>query len=73
VGVGSAPLQAETTTALTIKAMAQAITGPNLCPLFSKSQKLAGDRQIRRPTAGFGNPAGANCDLLMLELVANLA
>jgi len=56
-----------------LKAMAQAITGPNLRPLFSKSQKLAGDRQIRRQTAGFGNPAGTNCDLLMLEFVANLA
>jgi hypothetical protein len=31
--------------------------------ILSRS-KLAGDRQIRRQTAGFGNPAGANCDLL---------
>jgi hypothetical protein len=34
--------------------------------ILSRS-KLAGDRQIRRQTAGFGNPAGANCDLLMLS------
>jgi hypothetical protein len=73
VGVGSAPPQAETTTALMIKAIAQTITGPNLRPLFSKSQKLAGDRQIRRQIAGFGNPVGANCDLPMLEFVANFA
>jgi len=33
---------------------------------LSRSQKLARDRQIRRQTAGFGNPAGANCDLLKL-------
>ena len=72
VGVGSAPPQAEATTTLKIKATPQTITGPSLRPIFSRSQKLAGDRQIPRQTAGFGNPAGANCDLLMLELVANL-
>ena len=72
VGGGSAPPQAEATMALTIKATAQAIAGPSLRPIFSRSQKLAGDRQIRRQTAGFGNPAVANCDLLMLELVTNL-
>jgi hypothetical protein len=72
VGVGSASPQPEATTALTIKAMVQTITGPNLRPIFSGSQKLAGDRQIRRQTAGFGNPAEANCDLLVLKLVANL-
>jgi len=41
---------------------------------LGRSQKLAGGslqqvqdrRHIRRPTAGFGNPAGANCDLLRL-------
>ena len=41
---------------------------------LGRSQKLAGGslqqvqdkRQIRRQTAGFGNPAGANCDLLRL-------
>ncbi len=34
---------------------------------ISRSQKLAGDRQIRRQTAGFDNPAGADCDLLRME------
>jgi radical SAM superfamily enzyme YgiQ (UPF0313 family) len=34
---------------------------------LSRSQKLAGDRQIRRQTAGFGNPVGANYDLLYLD------
>jgi murein DD-endopeptidase MepM/ murein hydrolase activator NlpD len=33
---------------------------------LGRSQKLTGDRQIPRQTAGFGNPAGANCDLLRL-------
>jgi predicted deacylase len=33
---------------------------------LSRSQKLAADCQTRYQTAGFGNPAGANCDLLKL-------
>jgi len=36
---------------------------------LSRSQKLAGDRQIRRPVAGSGDPAEANWDLLRLEKV----
>jgi len=34
--------------------------------ILSRS-KLARDPQIRRPTAGLGNPAGANCDLPKLS------
>jgi len=36
---------------------------------LGRSQKLAGDRQIRRPVAGSGDPAKANWDLLGLEKV----
>ena len=36
---------------------------------LSKSQKLTGDRQIRRPVAGSGDPAEANWDLLGLKKV----
>ena len=34
---------------------------------ISRSQKLAGDRQIRRLVAGSGDPAGANWDLLSMR------
>jgi hypothetical protein len=50
-----------------VKGVREAIqTVANNSPRLSTSQKLAGDRQIRRQTAGFGDPAGANCDLLKL-------
>jgi predicted deacylase len=59
----------------------QPVLCPELCPesveglaeglapeagKLSRSQKLAADCEIRCQTAGFGNPAGANCDLLKL-------
>ena len=34
---------------------------------ISRSQKLAGDRQIRRPVAGSGDPARASRDLLSMH------
>ena len=34
---------------------------------ISRSQKLAGDRQIPRPVAGSDDPAGANLDLLSMR------
>ncbi len=43
--------------------------GVELCPpqrryIINRSQKLAADRQMRYPSAGSGDPAGASWDLL---------